>query len=52
MKVRGIVESEREWNLVQKTFLEVHRYHTPYAKQHRESRKQEYLQEIISKFKR
>ncbi len=52
MKVRGIVESEREWNLVQKTFLETHRYHTPYAKQHRESRKQEYLQEIIAKFMR
>jgi TolB-like protein/Tfp pilus assembly protein PilF/predicted metal-dependent HD superfamily phosphohydrolase len=52
MKVRGIVESEREWNLVQKTFLETHRYHTPYARQHRESRKQEYLQEIIAKFRR
>jgi hypothetical protein len=52
MKVRGFVESEREWNLIQKTFLETHRYHTKYARQHRESKKQEYLQEIIAKFKR
>ncbi len=52
MKVRGFVESEREWNLIQKTFLESHRYHTPYARKHRESKKQQYLQEIIAKFVR
>ena len=52
MKVRGFVESEREWNLIQKTFLETHRYHTQYARQHRENKKQQYLQEIIAKFVR
>ncbi|MDH4091893.1 MAG: tetratricopeptide repeat protein [Cyclobacteriaceae bacterium] len=52
MKENGFVESEREWNLIQKTFLESHRYHTPYAKKHREKKKQEHLQEIIAKFQR
>jgi TolB-like protein/Tfp pilus assembly protein PilF len=52
MKGRGFVESEREWNLIQKTFLESHRYHTAYSRSHREAAKQEHLQEIISKFKR
>lgn len=52
MKTRGFVETEREWNLIQKTFLESHRYHTSYAKQNREVKKQEHLQEILAKFKR
>jgi len=52
MKTRGFVESEREWNLIQKTFLESHRYHTSYAKQNREEKKQEHLQEILAKFKK
>ena len=52
MKVNGFVESEREWNLIQKTFLESHRYHTRFAKQHREKQKQQHLQEIIEKFQR
>jgi hypothetical protein len=37
LKAHCIVETEREWNLVQKTFLESHRYHTEYSKTHRES---------------
>lgn len=52
MKGRGFVESEREWNLIQKTFLESHRYHTAYSRNNREAAKQEHLQEIIAKFKR
>jgi TolB-like protein/predicted metal-dependent HD superfamily phosphohydrolase len=52
MKTQSFVESEREWNLIQKTFLESHRYHTPYAKKNREKEKQKHLQEIIAKFKR
>jgi TolB-like protein/Tfp pilus assembly protein PilF/HD superfamily phosphodiesterase len=48
MKERGIVETEREWNLIQKTFLENHRYHTRYGKANREEQKQKYLQQIIS----
>ncbi|MCU0357431.1 MAG: HD domain-containing protein, partial [Cyclobacteriaceae bacterium] len=52
MQERGLVETEREWNLIQKTFLENHRYHTVWAQQHREIKKQEYLQEIYQKLKR
>jgi uncharacterized protein len=52
MKTRGFVESEREWNLIQKTFLESHRYHTAYSRSNREAKKQEHLHEIIAKFKR
>jgi uncharacterized protein len=52
MKTRGFVESEREWNLIQKTFLESHRYHTAYSRANREGRKQQHLQEILAKFHR
>lgn len=52
MKKHGIVETEREWNLVQKTFLESHRYHTAFSQSHREPKKQERLQEIVSSLKR
>lgn len=52
MQERGLVETEREWNLIQKTFLENHRYHTRYGKENREQRKQQYLQEIIIKLHR
>ena len=52
MKTRGFVESEREWNLIQKTFLESHRYHTSFAKKNREEKKQQHLAEILSKFNR
>ncbi len=49
---QGIVESEREWNLVQKTFLETHRYHTNYSKANREAEKQARLKEIIEKLRK
>jgi len=52
MQERGLVETEREWNLIQKTFLENHRYHTQYAKENREPKKLQYLQEILSKLQR
>ena len=52
LKAQGVVETEREWNLVQKTFLESHRYHTQYSKEHRELKKHQHIQEIIEKFKR
>lgn len=48
----GVIESEREWNLVQRTFLESHRYHTPYGKANRELKKQERLNEIRLKLVR
>ena len=52
LKAQGVVETEREWNLVQKTFLESHRYHTKFSKETREEKKQQHLEEIISKFRR
>jgi TolB-like protein/HD superfamily phosphodiesterase/Tfp pilus assembly protein PilF len=52
MKERGMVETDREWNLIQKTFLENHRYHTDFSRKTREPKKQEYLQEIYSRLQR
>ncbi|MEJ1237286.1 HD domain-containing protein [Chryseolinea sp. T2] len=49
LKAAGVVETEREWNLVQKTFLQSHRYHTNFGKSNRESCKQERLKEINAK---
>jgi HD superfamily phosphodiesterase len=51
LKEQGVVETEREWNLVQKTFLESHRFHTQYSKANRENFKKERLQEISTKLK-
>jgi hypothetical protein len=51
MLEQGAVENEREWNLVQRTFLQSHRYHTNYSNVNRESSKQERLQEIAMKLK-
>lgn len=51
-KKQGIVETEREWNLVQKTFLESHRYHTDYSLEKRDHQKKERLQEIVERLKK
>lgn len=51
LTAQGVVETEREWNLVQKTFLESHRYHTDYSKRIRQISKMERLAEIIAKLK-
>ena len=51
LRAQGIVETEREWNLVQKTFLDSHRYHTSYSKTNRERIKNQRLQEILGKLK-
>ncbi len=52
LKAQGVVETEREWNLVQKTFLESHRYHTRFSRENRELKKHQHIQEIVDKFKR
>ncbi len=52
MRDSGLIETDREWNLIQKTFLESHRYHTRYAQSHREELKKRHLQEILLKFKK
>lgn len=48
---QGAVETEREWNLVQRTFLQSHHYHTQYSQSTREPRKQERLKEIMANLK-
>lgn len=52
MKEQGFIETEREWNLTQKVFLENHRYHTNYGKTYREEEKQKHLSEVIAKLQR
>lgn len=52
MKDAGVVENEREWNLVQRTFLQGHRYHTGYSKAIREAGKQRRLNEIVEQLKK
>ena len=52
LKEQGAVETEREWNIMQRTFLQSHRYHTEFARQNREGHKQKRLKEIIDQLKR
>jgi TolB-like protein/predicted metal-dependent HD superfamily phosphohydrolase/Tfp pilus assembly protein PilF len=47
----GAVETEREWNLVQRTFLEGHKYHTAFSLAQREPLKQQHLSEVQAKLK-
>ena len=49
MKMSDVVETEREWNIMQKTFLESHRFHTDFSKANREASKRERLKEIVLK---
>lgn len=51
LKETGLVETEREWNIMQRTFLQSHKYHTRFGRENREARKQERLQEITAKLK-
>ncbi len=48
----GTIETEREWNLIQKTFLENHRYHTAFSRANREETKQKHLQEVSAKLRK
>lgn len=49
LSAAGVVETEREWNLVQRTFLQGHRYHTDFGRAQREPLKQQYLTELQTK---
>jgi TolB-like protein/predicted metal-dependent HD superfamily phosphohydrolase/Flp pilus assembly protein TadD len=51
LRAQQIVETEREWNLVQKTFLDSHRYHTNFSRTNREQFKNQRLGEIVAKLK-
>jgi len=46
------VESERQWNIIQMNFLKNHSYHTNFCKQHREAKKNENLQLVVSAIER
>jgi uncharacterized protein len=46
MKIYAHVHDERQWNMIQKNFLEKHHYYTQYGIVKREPQKQKYLQEI------
>jgi uncharacterized protein len=46
MKVYGNLNNEKEWNKIQKKFLDKHQYHTEFGRKNREHKKQQYLQEI------
>ncbi len=52
LRVAGLIETDREWNLIQKTFLESHRYHTAYSRANREELKHKHLLEILEKLKK
>ena len=46
MKIYSHLHDEKEWNKIQKKFLEKHHYFTEFGKKNREHKKQQYLQEI------
>lgn len=48
LKELGIVQTEEAWNRIQLGFLEQHRYHTDYGKNHRQEPKQHHLDKIRS----
>jgi len=52
LRESGTIETEREWNLIQKTFLENHHYHTAFSQANREPKKQQHLSEIVEKLKK
>jgi len=49
LKAVGAVETEREWNLVQRTFLQSHKYHTEFSRAQREPTKQKNIVEVQNK---
>ena len=46
IKIYLQVESERQWNIIQRNFLRSHQYFTDYCKKNREPQKQLHLKEI------
>ncbi len=46
----NIITTEEQWYQIQVKFLQNHRFHTPFAKKHREPVKQKYLNEILEKW--
>ncbi len=46
IRIYLLVESERQWNIIQMNFLKNHRYFTDFCKENREPQKQKQLKEI------
>jgi HD superfamily phosphodiesterase len=44
------ITNEEQWDRIQVKFLQNHRFHTPFAKKHREPIKQKFLNEILVKW--
>jgi uncharacterized protein len=44
------ITNEEQWYRIQVNFLQNHRFHTPFAKKHREPIKQKFLNEILVKW--
>jgi len=44
------VSTKKEWDRLQVRFLQKHKFHTPFAKKHREPVKQKFLTEILNKW--
>jgi len=51
LKAQGIAQTEREWNLVQKTFFESHQYHTEFSKTNRANLKAIHFEKILISLK-
>lgn len=47
----GVVKNEEEWDALQIKFLSSHTYHTAFAAEHREPKKQQKLNELKKKWK-
>lgn len=45
------IKNREQWDELQIRFLQSHRYHTPFAKEHREPVKQKHLEDLIRKSK-
>lgn len=46
LKAFGKIEDKLQWNKIQISFLQNHAYHTEFAKTHRQSRKEERIEEL------
>jgi predicted metal-dependent HD superfamily phosphohydrolase len=51
LRAHGIISTEKEWNILQRTFLESHHFHTDYGKTNRENSKKQRLREIVDQLK-
>lgn len=50
LKAYNRITNEEQWDRLQVSFLQNHRFHTPFAIKHREPVKQKYLNEILEKW--